>query len=194
VKNVEVSNLAPQRPRFLREFAESPDYILEPAWRGTRALISVGRVPSAVGYDGKPVDAPRELLEAVAAMTGADEALIDGIFVEGFVDESDLEAGSGEEEAFVRRAPPRAVFVAVDLLEVDGQSLLEVPLLERKRQLAAVVRPSQNVRLTPFVRRGFRSWRDTLEAQGFKQFVVKKVNSRYRPGETNDDWLQIQKL
>jgi len=50
VKNVEVSSLAPQRPRFLREFAESPDYILEPAWRGTRALVRVGRERSAVGY------------------------------------------------------------------------------------------------------------------------------------------------
>ena len=194
MKDVEVSNLAPQRPRFLREFAESPDYILEPAWRGTRALVTVGRVPAATGYDGRTVDAPRELLDAIVAMTSADEAVLDGIFVEGFVEESDLEPGAGEDEAFVRRVPARSVFVAVDLLEVDGQSLLDVPLLERKRQLAAVLRPSPNVRLTPFVRRGFRSWRDTLEAQGFKQFVVKKVNSRYHPGETNDEWVQVQKL
>lgn len=194
MKNVEVSSLTPQRPRFLREFAESPDYILEPAWRGTRTLVTVGPGPSATGYDGKPVDAPRELLDAIVAMTNADEAIIDGIFVERFLDESELETGAGDDEAFVRPAAPRAVFVAVDLLEVDGQSLLDVPLLERKRQLAATVQPSLNVRLTPYVRRGFRSWKDTLEAQGFKQFVVKKVNSRYRPGETNDDWLQVQKL
>jgi bifunctional non-homologous end joining protein LigD len=194
VKNLEVSNLAPQRPRFLREFSESPDYLLEPAWNGRRALIAVGPAPTATGYEGKPVDAPRELLDAIVAVTNADEALLDGIFVGGFLDEPDLEAGADDQEAFVRPAAPREVFVVVDLLEVDGESLLDVPLLERKRQLAAIVRASQNVRLTPFVRRGFRSWRDTLEAQGFKQFVVKKVNSRYRPGETNDDWLQVQKL
>ena len=194
MKNVEVSSLAPQRPRFLREFAESPDYILEPAWRGTRALVRVGRERSAVGYDGKPVEAPRELLDAIAVMTSAEEALIDGIFVDGFVDESELEPGPDEDAAFIRRSTPRSVFVAVDLLEIDGLSLLDVPLLERKRQLAGTVQPSPNVRLTPFVRRGFRSWRDTLEAQGFKQFVVKRVNSRYRPGETTDDWLQVQKL
>jgi bifunctional non-homologous end joining protein LigD len=194
VKNVEVASLAPQRPRVQREFAESPDYILEPAWRGTRALITVGPTPRAIGYDGKAVQAPRELVEAIVAVTSADEAVIDGIFVEGFTDESALESGTDDAEAFVRRAAPRSVFVAVDLLELDGQSLLDVPLLERKRQLAAVVRPSANVRLTPFVRRGFRSWRDTLEAQGFRQFIVKKVNSRYRPGESNDEWMQVQKL
>ncbi|TMD58151.1 MAG: hypothetical protein E6I87_13150 [Chloroflexi bacterium] len=193
MKNVEVSNLAPQRPRFLREFAESPDYILEPAWRGTRALVEVGPRPTAVGYDRKPVAVPRELLDAIVAVIAADEAVVDGVFVEGFVDESDLEPGEGD-DAFVRRTAPREVFVAIDLLELDGVSLLEVPLLERKRHLAAIMRPSQNVRLTPYVRRGFRAWRDTLEGQGFKQFVVKKVNSRYRPGETTDDWLQIEKL
>jgi bifunctional non-homologous end joining protein LigD len=194
VKNVEVLNLAPQRPRLLREFAESPDYILEPAWRGTRALVIVGPRPAARGYAGAAVETPRELLDAIVAMTSAEEAVIDGVFVDGFVEESDLEPGGTVDEAMVRRVAPREVFVALDLLEVDGLSLLDVPLLERKRQLAAVLRASPNVRLTPFVSRGFRAWRDTLEGQGFKQFVVKKVNSRYRPGETNDDWLQVQKL
>src|SRR5439155_19673943 len=75
VKNVEVSNLAPQRPRFLREFAESPDYILEPAWRGTRALVEVGPRPTAVGYDRKPVAVPRELLDAIVAVIAAAEAV-----------------------------------------------------------------------------------------------------------------------
>jgi bifunctional non-homologous end joining protein LigD len=178
----------------MREFAESSDYILEPAWRGTRALVRTAQPSSAVGYDGAVVEAPRELLDAIRAMTSADDAILDGIFVEGFVDESELEPGASADEAFIRRSAPRSVFVAVDLLEVDGISLLEVPLLERKRHLAATLQPSQNVRLTPFVRRGFRAWRETLEAQGFREYVVKRVNSRYRPGETNEDWLQVQKL
>ena len=188
-----VSGLIPQRPRFLREFAESSDYILEPSWQGARALVAVGRSPSAVGYAGATVDVPHELLEAIAAVADCDSAVIDGVFVREFLEETELEGGDGD-EAFQRRSAPREVFVAVDLLEVDGVSLLDVPLLERKRHLAGLLRPSPNVRVSPFVRRGMRAWRDTLEAQGFKRFVVKRVNSRYRPGETNDDWLQIEKL
>jgi ATP-dependent DNA ligase len=194
VKNLASTTLAPQRPRFQREFAESPDYLLEPAWRGTRVLVSASHAPAAVGYEGRPVALARELLDAIVAMTDAEAAVLDGVVVDRFVDESELEGGGDPDEAFVRPSAPHAVFVAVDLLELEGVSLLEVPLLERKRQLAGVLRPSQNVRITPFVRRGFRAWRDTLEGQGFKQFVVKKVNSRYRPGETNGEWLQVQKL
>ncbi len=189
----EVSGLTPQRPRFLREFAESSDYILEPSWQGTRALVEVGSVPRATGYGGASIEIPRELLDAILAVTDCDSAVIDGVFVRGLREESDLEGGEGD-EAYERRRVPRDVFMAVDLLEVDGVSLLDAPLLERKRQLTGVLRVSPNVRISPFVRGGMRAWRDTLEGQGFKRFIVKKVNSRYRPGETNDDWLEIEKL
>lgn len=189
----EVPSLSPQRPRFLREFAESPDYILEPSWRGTRGLVLVGRSPAMVGYGGKDVDAPRELLEAIVAVAECETAVVDGVLVRDFLEEPDLE-GTSSEEAFQRRSAARDVFVAVDLLDVDGVSLLDAPLLERKRHLAGVIRPSPNVRLSPYVRRGMRAWKDTLEGQGFRRFIVKKVNSRYRPGETNDDWLEIEKL
>lgn len=189
----EVSGLLPQRPRLLREFAESSDYILEPSWSGTRALVRLGAAPGAVGYGGRPVEAARELLDAIAAVADCESAVIDGVIVPDFVEESELEGGEGD-EAYQRRAVPRDVFVAVDLLEVDGASLLNAPLLERKRHLAGLIRVSPNVRISPFVRRGMRAWRDTLHGQGFRRFILKRVNSRYRPGETNDDWIEIEKL
>ena len=42
-------------------------------------------------------------------------------------------------------------FVATDLLWLDGQSLLDVPLLERKRLLDTVLAQSRLVRVTPFI-------------------------------------------
>lgn len=193
MKSTEVANLTPQRPRFRREFAESAEYLLEPSWQGARALVQVGTRPDAVGYGGKRVEVAAELLHAIVAVCACESAVLDGIFVPGFTEEGDLE-GDASEGAFTRRSAPREVFMAVDLLEVDGVSLLDAPLLERKRHLAGTLRASQNVRITPFVRRGMRAWRETLLGQGFRRFVLKKVNSRYRPGETNDDWLQIEKL
>lgn len=186
------SRLAPQRARLVRQFAESSDYLLEPCWRGTRALAVIGPRPSFIG-DRAPVEAPRELLEAIAAVADCGAAVVDGVIVHGLADESDLEMDT-EGEAFQRPSMLRDVYVAFDLLEVDGTSLLEVPLLERKRHLAGVLRPSPNVRLSPFVRRGMRAWRETLVGQGFKQVIAKRVNSKYQTGATNDDWLRIEKL
>ena len=186
-------DLAPQRARYVREQAEPPAHILEPEWKGIRALVRVGHDgPRFVGYEG-PVDGPRELYEAIVADVRSETAILDGVLVEGFIDEAELEMDS-HGNAVTRNQGGRRIYAAFDLLEVDGESLLNVPLLERRRHLEAVLAPSVNVRLTPYVSRGLRSWRDTLATQGFRRVVLKNWNSTYSPGKENKDWLVVEKL
>lgn len=78
--------------------------------------------------------------------------------------------------------------VVVDLLWLDGQWLLDVPLLERKRVLESIVPEDQLVRPGPYVRQPIASWIGSWRAQGFNAMTFKAANSRYRPGETADDW------
>ena len=187
------AEFVPQRPRYVRERAEREGHILEPEWAGTRALARVGHDgPHFVGYAG-PVDGPRELYDAIVADARCDTAVIDGVIVPDWRDEPNLEVGP-DGDAFTRQPSGRQIFAAFDLLEVDGESLIGIPLLERKRQLEGLLRPSPNVRLTSYVTRGLRSWRDTLQAQGFRRVVLKAWNSPYAPGQTNDDWLVTDKL
>jgi ATP-dependent DNA ligase len=156
-------------------------------------LVRVGHPePRFVGYEGK-VDGPRELYDAIVAETQSGTAILDGVLVDDWKDESDLEVDA-QGNAYTRQSGGRQIFAAFDLLEVDGESLLEVPLLERRRHLEGVLTPSPNVRLTPFVTRGLRAWRDTLQVQGFRRVVLKNWNSAYTPGKTTDDWLVIEKL
>jgi ATP-dependent DNA ligase len=80
-------------------------------------------------------------------------------------------------------------FVAVDLLWLDGQDLADVPLLERKRLLDTVLRPSKLVRVTPFVRpasapRTLITWA-TL---GFTDLSWRAANARYLAGRENPGW------
>ncbi len=188
-----VAELAPQRPRVARERSEQPGYVLEPEWSGTRALVRVGHPePHFVGYAG-PVEGPRELYDAISSEATCSTAVIDGVLVTDFEEEHELEMDP-EGNAFVRQIAPRTIFAAFDLLEVDGQSLLDVPLLERKRHLEGVLRPSRNVRLTAYRGRDLRSWRETLAEQGFGRAVLKDQNSTYSPGATNDRWLVIEKI
>jgi bifunctional non-homologous end joining protein LigD len=187
------AELAPQRPRFVRERAESEGHILEPEWSGTRALVRIGHgEPRFVGYQGA-LSGPRELYDAIVADARCETAIIDGVLVDDWKDESDLEVDD-QGNAYTRQYGGRQIFAAFDLLEVDGEALLDVPLLERRRHLEGVLAPSQNVRLTPYVTRGLRAWRDTLLAQGFRRVVLKNWNSAYAPGKTNNDWLVIEKL
>ncbi len=193
LKNVIGAELLPQRPRYVRDQAEPDRHILEPEWKGLRVLVRVGHDrPHFVGYAG-PVDGPRELYEAIVADTRSSTATLDGVLVDGFLDEAELEMDN-HGNAMTRNTGGRRIFAAFDLIEVDGESLLEIPLLERRRHLEGVLTPSLNVRLTPYVSRGLRSWRDTLASQGFRRVVLKNWNSTYAPGRENKDWLVVEKI
>lgn len=186
-------DLLPQRPKPVREQAELPNHILEPAWQGTRVLVRIGHAgPRFVGYDG-PVDGPRALYDAIVAETRSRSAVLDGVLVANWEDDRDLEMDP-QGNAFTRDVPRRQIFSAFDLLEVDGDSLVGVPLLERKRHLEGLITPSSNVRLTAFVTRGLRAWRETLTGLGFKRIVLKDWNSPYSSGQTASSWLVVDKL
>jgi hypothetical protein len=80
--------------------------------------------------------------------------------------------------------------VVVDLLWLDGQWLLDVPLLERRRVLDSILPAGQLVRHGLFVREPLGSWIGSWRAQGFRGMTFKAANSRYHPGETAKDWTR----
>jgi ATP-dependent DNA ligase len=80
-------------------------------------------------------------------------------------------------------------FVAIDLLWVDGESLVDVPLLERRRLLESVVAESDLVRRGIFVRPPLDAWIGSWRALGFDGLTFRSANSRYQPGRATDDWV-----
>lgn len=78
--------------------------------------------------------------------------------------------------------------VVVDLLWLDGATLFDVPLQERKRLLESVVPPSDRIRPGVHVRPPIDTWVGSWRAQGFGGLTYKAANSRYRPGERASDW------
>jgi hypothetical protein len=82
-------------------------------------------------------------------------------------------------------------FVAIDLLWLDGESLQNIPLLERKRQLDTVVAQSRLIRVTPFARPGGSKMTVTWATLGFENIHWRAANSRYTPGEENPDWAVV---
>ncbi len=89
-------------------------------------------------------------------------------------------------------AGERLAFVATDLLWLDGDLLLDVPLLERKRLLESALDESELVRRTAFVRPSAASSLVAWRSLGFTMLALKGANSRYRPGHPNDAWTTVQ--
>ena len=79
-------------------------------------------------------------------------------------------------------------FVAIDLLWLDGEPLVDVPLAERKRLLDGVIRDCELVRRTVAVRAPVEAWYAQWRALGFHEVAVKGANSRYTPGVPSRDW------
>jgi hypothetical protein len=79
-------------------------------------------------------------------------------------------------------------FVAVDLLLVDDDEVLDVPLLERKRLLESVLEESHLVRRGIYVRPPIDSWLMSWRSIGFGAIAFKAANGRYQPGRDNDGW------
>jgi ATP-dependent DNA ligase len=78
--------------------------------------------------------------------------------------------------------------VVVDLLWLDDEPMLAIPLLERKRILESVLGESKLVRRGTFVRPPIDTWVGSWRAFGFSRLAYKGANSRYTPGATNSQW------
>jgi ATP-dependent DNA ligase len=160
--------LLPQRPTPVRAEIASVGWLVEPHWRGVRMIVRRDGVAIRAG-DDRP-----EVAGALRAAMRAESAVIDGIWSpHPFAPED------------------RRAFVAVDLLELEGEPLLDVPLQERRRLLESVIREGESVRLSPVVRHPIDAWLATWRASGFTHYVAKRQNARYAAGEQNDDWLKV---
>ena len=88
----------------------------------------------------------------------------------------------------VLRSKSPTEFVAVDLLWLDGEPLVDVPLAERKRLLDGVLLDGEVVRRTVSVRPPVEAWYAQWRALGFREVAVKGANSRYTPGKPHQEW------
>ncbi len=194
------------------------DPVIEPLWSGVRLLVHVNAgTVDLRGADGESIDRP-ELVTAVTVAVQAESAVLDGyltaeavgsgvgvsvapivpnprpadmarqMVMGGHSRRAEL-VNALEEAAPATLAPyDEAALVAVDLLLLDGESLLDVPLLERKRLLDGVILESALVRLGVHVRPPVDPWLGTWRNFGFQSLAYKEANGRYRPGERNEGW------
>lgn len=89
------------------------------------------------------------------------------------------------------RRGERHAFVATDLVWLDGQSLVDIPLLERKRLLETVLAESALVRVTAYVKASAVQTLITWGALGFAELSYRAANSRYLAGRENPDWAMM---
>jgi bifunctional non-homologous end joining protein LigD len=85
-------------------------------------------------------------------------------------------------------------FIAFDLLWLDGEPLLDLPLVERRARLAEVLVETRDVRLSQVVHGRGVDFFEQARGLGLEGVVAKRSASPYRPGTRSHDWRKIKAL
>ena len=191
--------------RVLVEVAEGrvdirgTDGELVPGYDVLREAIADATFADEAVIDGALLPAPLRDTEGARIRVGLDSVKTPAERVKHvFIGESPLSGKrTALQQADEARAPAPApgdapaAFVASDLLWIDGQSLLDVPLLERKRVLESALDERELVRRSMVVRPPVETWFAQWRALGFEEVTFKAANGRYRPGTVAEDWTVI---
>jgi bifunctional non-homologous end joining protein LigD len=171
---------------------DDEDWLFEIKWDGFRvqAVVDDGKVRiltrnlnDAAMYFPRLLGAPGRWLEAKQAVIDGEVVAIDEA---GRPDFSLLQTKLGDKEA------SGLLYQAFDLLYLDGRSLLNVPLEDRKRLLRSVLKDHPRVRFASHVVRDGKAFFEAAGAMGVEGMVAKLRRSRYEPGRRSSSWLKIK--
>ena len=189
------SGLRPMLARPLPEPFDSSAHLFEPIWGGARALALIGpaETPGAgevslVAEDGTEGRAPMDLA-GIAGRVQARSAVLDGEIV--VVDAS----GRLDHDELARRlrgdtGRPMS-YLAFDLLDLDGRSLLNLTLDKRRALLRQVLRPGDEVVAVPAVPSEGRALFEAVSGQGLLGIRARQRSSPYLPGVRSRLWRSV---
>jgi bifunctional non-homologous end joining protein LigD len=164
-------------------------WLFEPKWDGYRAICFFrdGQV-RFVSRNQRDLSRRFPELQTIAKSIKASSAIIDGEIVA--IDEDGAQCfeqlQNHKRDCFI-------IYFAFDLLFLDGESLTEVPLIERKAQLKRILPKSMTGRLRftdHVLDRGLDLFA-ALEAQQFEGMIAKRSDSLYVPGRSKE-WLKVK--
>jgi bifunctional non-homologous end joining protein LigD len=185
---------AAPRPRVYRpmlatlteELPSGEGWEFEPKWDGYRALGYVrggdAKLVSRNGNDLTQRFAPvaKELVKALRTP----DAVVDGEVVA-------LDGDGKANFSAMQQGSTRLAYEVFDVLEADGEPLVDLPLTERRARLEKLIARNPVVQLSG----SFEDGEALLEAareQGLEGVMAKRGASRYQEGKRNRDWLKIK--
>ena len=179
-------HVEPMLCTLIKEPVDSEEYIYELKWDGYRIVSRVEggkvRMNSRSGLD---YTSKYPLVAEALADLGHD-LMIDGEVVvlnaEGKPDFDTLQLYNG------KRTPIR--YCVFDLLYLDGNDLMELPLYQRKELLETLVRDSEVFLFSESFDDGKDLYAHALK-DNLEGIVAKRKDSNYVPGERGYSWLKV---
>jgi bifunctional non-homologous end joining protein LigD len=164
-----------------------PGWVYEVKWDGYRALATVagGEVTLTSRRGNDLSERFAVVARALERGVRTPDCVLDGevcaLDEQGRSSFSVMQQGSGP-----------LVYYAFDVLEVDGEAVIDLPLTERRRRLATLLDSrGDTIRLSEVFDDGEALFAAAKE-QGLEGVIAKKADSRYQPGRRTGDWLKVK--
>src|SRR5690606_11746967 len=84
------------------------------------------------------------------------------------------------------------IYMAFDLIYLDGRDLTGSPFTERRRLLEEVVVSDEHIQVSPVVENSGTALFDAAQQQGLEGIVAKRLASRYEPGKRSQSWRKVK--
>jgi bifunctional non-homologous end joining protein LigD len=185
--------IEPMMPALTDAAPEGGEWIHELKYDGYRTQIALSgddrRAFTRRGHDWSHLYAP--ILEASGALP-CRSALIEGEVI--IQDRQGLSDFAALRRELAKRKPRGLVFVAFDLLHLDGTELRREPVEDRRERLRELLGPNQASSILHYsdhVTGGGPDFFKAVEAMGAEGIVSKRLGSRYRSGPTKS-WLKTK--
>jgi bifunctional non-homologous end joining protein LigD len=186
--------LEPMKATLATKPFRDEDWLYELKWDGYRveAVVRDGKT-QLFTRNGNDAEAYFPRLLSPPTWIEAKQAIVDGEVValddRGHPDFSLLQLRISEGRT---GRPVPLVYQAFDLLYLDGRSLVDVPLEQRKRLLELVLRPNSRVQYARSIETEGLAFYEAVKAQGLEGIVAKHRRSRYEAGRRASSWLKIK--
>src|ERR687887_2002050 len=179
----------PMLATLASELPTTEGWVFEVKWDGFRAVgrVSGGEatLTSRNGNDltGRFANVAKELPKALKTP----DAVLDGEVCA--LDEQGRSSFSAMQQG---KPGTPIVYYVFDLLEVDGEPILDRPLVERRERLARLLdRRNRTIRLSEAFDDG-QALLAAAREQGLEGVIAKRADSLYQPGKRGREWLKIK--
>jgi bifunctional non-homologous end joining protein LigD len=179
---------------------DDDEWLFEVKWDGHRCLANLGTSTRLTSRTTRDMTAQFPELIDMHRQLAARNAVVDGEIVA--LDREGRPSFERMQDRFHRtpdelarnkgRVPVQ--FLAFDLLWLDGQSLLDLPLVERRARLVEVLVETRDIRLSQVVEGAGKDFFKHVKALQLEGIVAKRAASPYRPGARSHDWRKIKAL
>ncbi len=192
-------NIKPMLARLTRHPFDSPNHIFELKWDGIRTLVFIEDGDLRLqARNMRNITASFPETDGIRQSIKSDRTVLDGELVcfdkEGRPSFAPLQKrlrGLGDGSP---NRGPRARFVAFDLLYMDGKSVMDEPLANRKNMLHEILEPTEVVQACQFIERDGKAFFEVTRQHELEGIVAKDKASRYLPGKRSPDWHKIKRL